>query len=137
VLDFGVAKLLAQAPDTSMPTADTGDGVLLGTAQYMCPEQLHGELVEPAWDLWALAIIAYEMVTGVHPFAASTIAAVHAAVLGGKYRALQDAAPGASPSLNEFFARALAPDRAQRPDSASDLLQRLDRALPAARVQGA
>ncbi len=129
VLDFGVAKLLAQTPDTAMSTADTGDGILLGTAQYMCPEQLQGELVEPAWDLWALAVIAYEMLTGVHPFAASTIAAVHSAVLAGNYRPVRDTLPDAPPSLQDFFAAAFATDRARRPAAAPDLLLRLAHSL--------
>ncbi len=135
VLDFGVAKLLAQTPDTAMPTADTGDGVLLGTAQYMCPEQLHGELVGPAWDLWALTVIAYEMLTGVHPFAASTIAAVHSAVLAGSYRPLGDTFPDAPPTLQEFFAAAFSTDRSRRPASAADLLLRLEHSFATVRTQ--
>ncbi|HVP41791.1 MAG TPA: protein kinase [Terriglobales bacterium] len=137
VLDFGVAKLLARTPDTAMPTADTGDGILLGTAQYMCPEQLKGELVEPSWDLWALAVISYEMLSGVHPFAASTIAAVHSAVLEGRYRPLAETLPDAPSSLPGFFAAAFATDRARRPATAGDLLLLLERSLAPTRAQSA
>jgi len=132
VLDFGVAKLLSQAANSALATADTGDGVLLGTAQYMCPEQLRGELVEPSWDLWALAVITYEMLTGVHPFGASTIAGVHAAVLAGNYRPLHETLPGAPAALDGFFTAAFAGERAQRPDSANDFLLRLEQSAAAA-----
>ena len=132
-----MAKLLSQALGTNMPTADTGEGVLLGTAQYMCPEQLRGESVEPSWDVWAPAVIAYEMLTGTHPFLAATVAGVHAAVLQGRYKPVHEALPGASVGLDDFFASALDTDRARRPDSANDFLLRFEQSVSAARVRRA
>ena len=131
VLDFGVAKLLFQVVNSAIPTADTGDGVLLGTAQYMSPEQLRGGPVEPSWDEWALAVITYEMLTGTHPFLAPAIASVHAAVLEGRFKAVHAALPDAPPALEEFFAAAFATDRTRRPQSANDLLSRLELSLSA------
>ena len=66
VLDFGIAKFF-DAP-AEMPTADTAPGVLLGTPLYMSPEQRQGGPADPTWDLWALSVIAYEMLAGTHPF---------------------------------------------------------------------
>jgi len=126
VLDFGVAKLLSQVVNSTMPTADTGDGVLLGTAQYMSPEQLRGGPVEPSWDVWALAVITYEVLTGTHPFLAPAIASVHAAVLEGRFRPVRDALVDAPPALEEFFAAAFASERTRRPGSANDLLSKLE-----------
>ena len=46
----------------------------IGTMRYMAPEQLRGHEVDPGWDLWALTVIAYEMLTGTNPFAGATTA---------------------------------------------------------------
>ncbi|MDP7691715.1 MAG: serine/threonine-protein kinase, partial [Vicinamibacterales bacterium] len=82
VLDFGIAKFIsAQAA----PEAETAAGTLLGTWRYMSPEQLRGGTVLPAWDLWALSVVAYEMLTGAHPFAAATVDDCHQAVLAGRF----------------------------------------------------
>jgi serine/threonine-protein kinase len=68
VLDFGIAKVLsAESPSVDL---DTGLGAMVGTPRYMAPEQLRGGPPEPSWDVWALALVAYEMLTGAHPFAA-------------------------------------------------------------------
>ncbi len=116
VLDFGIAKVLAG--ETQRLTHDgTGAGVLLGTLAYMAPEQLRGEDVSPASDLWALAVIAHEMLTGTHPFATHRLAAT---------------APRGSDigvSADRFFARALSVDPSERPVSAASFLEGLTHAL--------
>jgi tRNA A-37 threonylcarbamoyl transferase component Bud32 len=66
VLDFGVAKFLSKS--TEQLTADTAAGAVLGTPRYMSPEQRRGLDAHEAWDLWALAVMAYEMLTGSYPF---------------------------------------------------------------------
>src|SRR3990167_9347179 len=58
-LGSGVAKFLPSAGDS---TLDTGTGLLVGTLHYMAPEQVRGAPVDPSWDLWALAVIAYALV---------------------------------------------------------------------------
>ena len=71
VLDFGVAKPLAGSDEALEPddgAADTEIGVLVGTIGYLSPEQLLGERPEVSWDLWALAVVAYEALTGALPF---------------------------------------------------------------------
>jgi serine/threonine-protein kinase len=67
ILDFGIAKVLAsRSPSLQL---ETGLGAMVGTPRYMAPEQLRGGESEPSWDIWALALVAYEMLTGSHPFA--------------------------------------------------------------------
>jgi serine/threonine protein kinase len=66
VLDFGLAKFLSNS--TQQQTVDTAVGGVLGTLRYMSPEQRRGEQPHHAWDLWALAVVTYEMLTGAYPF---------------------------------------------------------------------
>ncbi len=124
VLDFGIAKYLPTGALTAA-SMQTGAGVLLGTLPYMAPEQLRGEEAQPASDLWALAVIAHEMLTGVHPFAPSGACAVPL----GRQQAVAVQAPGITAATRAFFARALSPDPADRLKSAADLLADLERAL--------
>jgi serine/threonine protein kinase len=67
VLDFGLAKFMPSS-STEQRTVDTAPGAVLGTPRYMSPEQRFGGAVHQAWDLWALAVVAYEMLTGTFPF---------------------------------------------------------------------
>ncbi len=126
VLDFGIAKFL---PAAEQQTADTGTGALVGTVAYMAPEQLRGEAASPAWDLWALAVVAYEMLAGTHPFAGSNPGDLQGAVLAGRFTPVSVHLPEAPNAWQEFFSRALAPDANERPSTASDLLKELERAL--------
>jgi eukaryotic-like serine/threonine-protein kinase len=66
VLDFGLAKFVSTSAE--QPTVDTAPGAVLGTLRYMSPEQRRGEAAHHAWDLWALAVVTYEMLTGAYPF---------------------------------------------------------------------
>jgi len=126
VLDFGIAKFLSSPLP---PEAETIAGVLVGTLQYMSPEQLRGGTVQPAWDLWALGVVAYEMLTGTHPFAAATIEESQRAVLAGRFTPLAAEPSGPPPAAQAFFDRAFASDVAERPPSARALFGDLERAL--------
>ncbi len=127
VLDFGVAKFVSpSAPTQSMTTAA---GHLIGTLRYMSPEQLRGEAAAGTWDLWALAVVAYEMLTGQYPFDAATMAQWHAAVMAGRFTPLARRLPSAPPAWEAFFGRALAADAAQRPAAAGQFLAELEKAL--------
>ena len=79
VLDFGLAQGLAGAVSTTSSTL-TAPGTILGTAAYMSPEQVRGEAITPASDLFALGCVLYELLAGVNPFrrdsAAETLAAI-------------------------------------------------------------
>ncbi len=119
VLDFGVAKFLPAAGDS---TLDTGTGLLVGTLHYMAPEQVRGAPVDPSWDLWALAVMAYEMLTGARPLAGASPAEWQSALLAGRFTPLAQHLPEAPPRWQEFFARALAPEPDARPHSAREFL---------------
>jgi len=123
VLDFGIAKILASSGGSG-PRAET-TGVLLGTPLYMAPEQLRGEDASPGWDLWAVAVIACEMLTGQHPFAGGPLpGGSHAGAFLTEAMVSSDLA-----ALAPALARALALDPAARPASASALLSDLEAAL--------
>jgi eukaryotic-like serine/threonine-protein kinase len=133
VLDFGLAKLLqtAAAAVPNAPTAsgvETGAGVLLGTLQYMAPEQLAGGTPQPAWDLWALAVLAYEMLTGTHPFG-NAWPDCHRALLAGSFTPITAHLPESPPRWTELFAKALALDPKRRAESARSFFLELERAL--------
>jgi len=87
VLDFGLAKILepeSQAPDFSeTPTAgdSTQAGVIIGTAPYMSPEQVRGEMLDLRTDIWAFGCVLYEMLTGRPAFSGKTTTDVAAAIL--------------------------------------------------------
>jgi serine/threonine protein kinase len=91
VLDFGLAKAYAGVPtDVTLsysPTISevaTQQGVILGTAAYMSPEQAKGKIVDKRADIWAFGVVLFEMLTGRQLFAADTVSETIAAVLTKK-----------------------------------------------------
>jgi len=127
VLDFGIAKAIT----SSASQTSTNTGLLIGTLPYMSPEQLRGEPVDPSWDLWALAVMSQEMLTGRRPVALALTPApepTHGTAATSPVRA-----PALSPELRSFFARALALDRHQRPGNAAAFRNELAAALGADR----
>jgi serine/threonine-protein kinase len=125
VLDFGVAKFL---PAADLATANTQSGMVVGTLAYMAPEQLRGQPVDPAWDLWALAVVTYEMLTGVHPFVRPA-GADYNAVLMGRFTPLATYLRESPTRWQQFLERALHVDPARRPNSAQTFFSELERAL--------
>lgn len=109
VLDFGLAALID--PDgTTLTLADaTGAGALVGTPGYIAPERLCGERGGEAGDIWAIGVIAYEMLTGRRPFA------------GGRLTPVTEYVHNAPVAWQSFFARALADCPKDRPPSAQAL----------------
>jgi serine/threonine-protein kinase len=88
VLDFGLGKAFAgehqEAALTHSPTMSelaTQQGIILGTAAYMSPEQAKGKPVDTRADIWAFGVVLYEMLTGRQPFAADTVLDTLAGVL--------------------------------------------------------
>jgi tRNA A-37 threonylcarbamoyl transferase component Bud32 len=131
VLDFGIAKFLPAQPmdDATAPTADTGTGALIGTVRYMSPEQLRGGKVSTGWDLWALAVVAYEALAGAHPFAGTTAAEFSSAILAGAIAPISSHVSNASANWQGFFSRALSLAAAARPASAQELFTELEQGL--------
>jgi serine/threonine-protein kinase len=131
VLDFGIAKEL----DPERGSLRTKTSVLLGSPLYMSPERVRGDAVDHRADLWSLAMMALEMLTGVHPFRGASVEQI-------LQRVSTDPIPRPSelgvPSrgLDAFFARAFHPDPDARFASATDLTRAFADAVdqPAAAV---
>lgn len=128
VLDFGLAKLKqrhAASIDTDAPTKpllNTGSGVVLGTAQYMSPEQARGLEVDERTDIFSFGAVLYEIVAGQKPFAGETAADVAASILKAEPQPLTHLAPEAPARLEEIVSKALEKDREERYQTVKDLL---------------
>jgi tRNA A-37 threonylcarbamoyl transferase component Bud32 len=123
VLDFGVAKFLRPA---MQPTAETATGVLVGTLRYMAPEQLRGDAPQPSWDIWALAVITYEMLIGEHPYATNDSREWRTAFIAGHWTAVGERFLKQTGQWQQFFERALAHEIVRRPASALAFLSELE-----------
>ena len=129
VLDFGVAKALDQGDvATGSAALGTAAGVLVGTIEYMSPEQVAGAEVSRSWDVWALSVLTYEMLTGRHPFRRSVTVG-----MAENAESITAQCAGDHPPLprcvEAFFHRALSPDRVQRPPDAGTFLADIERVL--------
>jgi serine/threonine-protein kinase len=136
LLDFGLAKLTehgeqlaaAAAQFVSAPTRSaplTGEGVIVGTLQYMAPEQIENRPADPRTDVWALGGILYEMVTGKRAFEASSAAGLIGAILEREPVLPSAIQPLIPPALDRMVGRCLAKDREERWQDARDLAVQL------------
>ncbi len=131
ILDFGIAKFMTSDTQatTTTSTTNTSPGQLVGTIAYMSPEQWLGHPVETGWDLWALAVVTYEMLTGARPFAGATGAELRSSVLAGRFTPLTRYLPEAPARWQDFFSRAFAVERSNRPGSAREFFSDFERAF--------
>ena len=132
VLDFGLAKLTegpATAPDLSSTRRQikTSAGVVMGTANYMSPEQARGEKVDARTDIWSLGVVLYELVAGRAPFERSTPTEVIALILEREPPPLARYAREIPPELERIVGKALTKNREDRYQTAKDLLVDLRR----------
>jgi Tol biopolymer transport system component len=126
LLDFGLVRLRDSEPLESVTAAPlTSEGSILGTLQYMAPEQLQGQQVDGRADLFSLGAILYEMLTGRQAFAAGDPASVIAAVLERDPEPLAGRVPGVDPALDWTLARCLAKSPSARWHDAADLASQL------------
>jgi Tol biopolymer transport system component len=144
LLDFGLAKTGAAvvgAPSQSIPTAAplTHPGSILGTFQYMSPEQIEGQDADARTDIFAFGVVVYEMVTGRKAFAGKTSASLIGAILKDQPPPLSTIEPITPAALDWTVRQCLAKDPDARWQSARDLLEALkwtaaegERAAPAA-----
>jgi serine/threonine-protein kinase len=124
VADFGVAKALSAA----MPlTGVTTTGIAIGTPAYMAPEQLAGDPnADHRMDIYAVGLLAYELVTGVSPFTGPSPRETLAAQLSHDPKPLHEVSAEIPRTLSTLIMRCLAKDPAGRPQSAADILRELD-----------
>jgi hypothetical protein len=126
VLDFGVATALNDVPDVF-----TNPGLLVGTLRYLAPAQLCGAPADTSADMWALGVIAYELLTGVHPFAHVTLEPFSGTPYDHR-TALAVPLGSAPPPWTAFFESALALEKERRPETASRFLAEFEAALAGA-----
>lgn len=113
ILDFGIAR--HQRSDRM-----THVGAVVGTTEALAPEQVRGEAVVPATDIWQLGVMFYEMLTGQSPFHAGSAVATYARILAAEF-----VPPAAPPELQRIVARCLQKDPARRFASGAELYQAL------------
>jgi formylglycine-generating enzyme required for sulfatase activity len=122
VLDFGVAKIRGDLPSGLDSLTETG--IVIGSAPYMSPEQLEGRKdVDRHSDLWSLAVILYEVLTGSQPFLGTSFVAIGASALSGRYRLATELREDLPAAIDEWFARALCTEIGGRFSSAREMVE--------------
>jgi serine/threonine protein kinase len=130
VLDFGIAKMseaaIPQGADRSQPL--TRMGTVLGTPEYMAPEQALGEAVTPPSDLYALGVMLYEMLAGRHMFDPPDRMAMLSFHLVAPVPAIADRAPGIDvpPGVEAIVRKLLEKDSKARYATAKELIDAID-----------
>jgi serine/threonine protein kinase/Tol biopolymer transport system component len=134
VLDFGLAKV-TQAASTPEQISDsqlatrvkTSPGVIMGTVNYMSPEQASGKDVDARTDIWSVGVVVYEMVTGHAPFGGATPSHIIVAILEKEPLPLSTYVPNVPEALEWIATETLTKDRNERTQTARELMKRLQR----------
>ena len=130
VLDFGIAKILH---GSTLDTVDiTHAGQMVGTFDYMAPEQMFGGAVGPASDLFTLGVVMYEMISGVRPFGHPDSPTAMLTTIANTVPRPLSAISDAPVALDAIIARCIERERAKRYASAAELSANLARVLAAA-----
>ena len=122
IMDFGIARL-------QEPTVKTQTGVLLGSPQYMSPEQISGQSLDGRADLFSLGVVLYEMLTGIKPFDASDLTQVLFWVVNMPAKPPSERRPGLPSVLDFIIARALKKKPEERYTGAAEFAADLRNAL--------
>jgi len=131
VLDFGLAKItekrVAVATDLSSDSEaatemKTAPGTLMGTINYMSPEQAQSRAVDERTDLWSTGVLLYEMVSGAMPFSGPTVSHTIVQIIENEPRPLAKVAPNAPAELQRIVRKAMAKDAGDRYQTAKDML---------------
>ncbi|MBB75930.1 MAG: hypothetical protein CMJ75_15600 [Planctomycetaceae bacterium] len=126
ILDFGLAKRVASADDNEATLVQqTMAGQVLGTPNYMSPEQVLGETVDHRSDLFSLGVVMYEMLTGKNPFAGSSMGDVFNKILNKQPDSVATPEDTALTEFERILFKALAKKRDERYDDPSDLVEDL------------
>jgi tetratricopeptide (TPR) repeat protein len=127
VLDFGLAKLTERpAVEAGSSTiVQTDEGIVMGTPQYMSPEQARGMKVDARTDIWSLGCVLYEMLAGVAPFTGPTPSDVVVSVLEREPAPISRYAANLPAELDWLVKKALRKDREERYQTSKELLSDL------------
>jgi serine/threonine protein kinase len=109
VLDFGIARIM-----DSQRTRLTMPGTLLGTVEYMTPEQLNGSDADARTDIYSLGLVGYELISGRQPFRADTMALTFERIANGTAPPLRQCAPDCPEAIERILHQAIMKDPAQR-----------------------
>jgi serine/threonine-protein kinase len=121
VCDFGVARAVELAGSEGLGASS---GFAVGTPAYMSPEQATGGTIDLRSDVYGLACVLYEMLTGEPPFSGPTAQAVLARSLAGEIRPIRTVRPDVPAAAEAAIRSALASDADRRPGTAGDLVRR-------------
>ncbi len=137
VLDFGIAKMIDAADPNPMSVVETQAGTVFGTPRYMSPEQAQGKPLDARSDLYSLAVILYQMLTGRPPFTDNDAVVVMARHIKSQPKRPNEAVPEAmiARELEDVVMRTLAKDPKDRPASAEVFAGELLTALEAHAAQ--
>jgi Tol biopolymer transport system component len=135
LVDFGLAKLAAVSPAGSSSSVSilqtqagmnlTQEGTILGTFQYMAPEQLEGKEADVRSDIFAFGAVLYEMATGQKAFAGKSQASLIASILSAEPPPISTVAPMTPPALDRVVKTCLAKDPDDRWQTAHDVMLQL------------
>ena len=139
LMDFGLARgtglsgdsgsgvtvaSLTQSPTIAQPL--TAEGTLVGTFQYMAPEQLEGKEADARSDIWALGCVLYEMATGKRAFEGKSQASLISAIMSSQPTPVTQVSPFSPPALDRIVAQCLSKDPEERFQNAHDVRLSLD-----------
>ena len=125
VLDFGIAKLAAEAFEDEDPLTLTQVGAMIGTPRYMSPEQCDGAELTPAADVYSLGVILYEMLTGTVPFSGSTPLSIAMKHTSETPRNPRDFVSTIPPALEQMVLHTLEKRPQDRPANAAEFRKEL------------
>jgi eukaryotic-like serine/threonine-protein kinase len=140
LMDFGLARatgmagpaggsgvtMTAMAPSPSLGQPLTSEGSIVGTFQYMSPEQLEGKEADARSDLWGLGCVLYEMATGRKAFAGKSQASLIGGIMNAEPPPILEAAPLAPPALERLVRACLTKDPDERIQTAHDVRLQLE-----------
>ncbi len=132
LLDFGLARASSETaavrpddPTVAAQTPLTAEGTIVGTLQYMSPEQLEGRALDARSDIFAFGAVVYEMVTGRRAFSGTSQATLITSIMSGTPRPVRELQPVTPLALERIISRCLEKDPDNRWQCASDLVAEL------------
>jgi Tol biopolymer transport system component len=129
ILDFGLAKMEHESGESSEVVATkplTAEGTVLGTLQYMSPEQIEGQEADARSDIFAFGLVLYELITGRRAFEGKTRTSLVASILKDQPRPLSELQPLSPPALERVVATCLEKDPDKRWQSAREVKHALE-----------
>jgi tRNA A-37 threonylcarbamoyl transferase component Bud32 len=130
ILDFGLAKKTGlQVSEGIQPdgtTVDTGIGAIVGTVQYMSPEQIAGEVLDGRTDIFSFGIVLYEMAAGRNPFRAQSFGSTIGKIMSPEPPPFSTSEFAAAPGLQQIISKCLRKKRDERYSNAKTIVEELE-----------